>query len=816
MRYLNFTRHIKPLILLAAILILSSCPDGFFEVRVIGLDVEQLTFSAAEGGGNPQSQILNVRNANDGNLIWHVSDDAGWLVLDPQSGTCDKSGNEVTVSVDIAELTAGDYDATISVSSNAAVNSPQAVSVSLLIDEPPTITLNPASITFNAVEGGVNPQDQSLVIRNDGGGSFDWMVHGDADWLSLEPANGTSSGEDDTIAVSADITGLEWGNHFATITVTAPEASNSPETMLIILALESQPSIAVNPATLNFSAYENGTNPTEQSFAISNYGGGILEWTVSEDGGDVPWLSLAPTAGSTSEEDDAVVVSIDITGLTIGTHNAAVTITALNASNSPQTVDVSLTVQQTPAGLFKVVNSWGVGVWENVADGFYEFTFEAVKQAHVLATFYDDIADYNPTYLAVFKISHDFRGDCEITVGLGDPLGTPIQTKRFEDYFYRGGDHPFPDNVMVMDISEFAPNINNYNAYLKVLDRMGNDVGTIDSFAVERYNTYVAGGIPTQTVVSTTTLPLSTVDGGSVYAYAPTAGVIGAPPPVMQSQSKIDSLFVTRPLTDSEFMQLKAISGVYDSSRNYNQIINGFGTGLRPPTEEGWQTIRQSVRTIESISAFAPLKDGAAPVDHSLDSAFPPVGNQGVEGSCASFSNVYYIKTYQEARDHGWDLSSVLWSGDWPGAPQSDLDKIMSPDFVYHQVNDGVDTGSTYSDNVKVLSRLGSASWQAFPYSDQDLTTWPDEPAWREAPLYRARIPEDTEFGTYYMFVVDTDEEIEILKALLDANILISISIDAGQYSNFYEGEDIWYVGNYTEPIIENHANTIVGYRELP
>ena len=65
------------------------------------------------------------------------------------------------------------------------------------------------------------------------------------------------------------------------------------------------------------------------------------------------------------------------------------------------------------------------------------------------------------------------------------------------------------------------------------------------------------------------------------------------------------------------------------------------------------------------------------------------------------------------------------------------------------------------------------------------------------------------------MFVVDTDEEIEILKTLLENNILVSISVDTGQYDALTV-DDIWKEINYPEPDSTNHANTIVGYRVFP
>ncbi|MBX3730601.1 MAG: PKD domain-containing protein [Candidatus Sumerlaeia bacterium] len=57
----------------------------------------------------------------------------------------------------------------------------------------------------------------------------------------------------------------------------------------------------------------------------------------------VPWLELQPTSGSSSGLANSIAVSFLSAGLGVGTYAAAITV-AGNASNSPQTIDVELTV----------------------------------------------------------------------------------------------------------------------------------------------------------------------------------------------------------------------------------------------------------------------------------------------------------------------------------------------------------------------------------------------------------------------------------------------------------------------------------------
>ncbi|MGB9834980.1 MAG: clostripain-related cysteine peptidase, partial [bacterium] len=54
----------------------------------------------------------------------------------------------------------------------------------------PLISFTPSSFTFTAVQGGTNPNPQTLKIRNGGGGTLNWTVSDDASWLTLSPLSG--------------------------------------------------------------------------------------------------------------------------------------------------------------------------------------------------------------------------------------------------------------------------------------------------------------------------------------------------------------------------------------------------------------------------------------------------------------------------------------------------------------------------------------------------------------------------------------------------------------------------------------------------
>ena len=253
--------------------------------------------------------------------------------------------------------------------------------------------------------------------------------------------------------------------------------------------------------------------------------------------------------------------------------------------------------------------------------------------------------------------------------------------------------------------------------------------------------------------------------------------------------------------------ELKRKFGIFEEGRNYNLKIDGHGTGLRPPTEEEWVEIAKKGYFVEKI---LPIQQEEPPssVDHTTEPWFPPIGNQNGEGSCTTWAVGYYTKTFQEAKEHGWNLTEAEWLGGYTGHPTPEYqDRIMSPDFIYHLINNGVDEGSSFYDAITLVCSIGASSWEKMPYDPIDHSSWPPEEAWREAPLYRGNS------SGFEVMSLSTDSDIISLKNWIASGNLAMIAVDANQYENFPSYKDEWTLDNYVNPQI-NHANTIVGYND--
>ena len=103
-------------------------------------------------------------------------------------------------------------------------------------DAVPGIALSTNSLEFSAIIGGNNPASQNYQIANYGWGILDWSVSDDAGWLTCSPASGQGYG---SITVSVSSSGLAVGTYPAEITVTSPNAENSPQIIPVTLVVSS-------------------------------------------------------------------------------------------------------------------------------------------------------------------------------------------------------------------------------------------------------------------------------------------------------------------------------------------------------------------------------------------------------------------------------------------------------------------------------------------------------------------------------------------------------------------------------------------------
>jgi len=509
-------------------------------------------------------------------------------------------------------------------------------------------------------------------------------------------------------------------------------------------------------------------------------------------------------------------------GCIISTESDSAELTAGNNTTSPMNIDEIQIADSSNVseGAIKVVNSWGDfewSEWENIHDGHYWLTYDTVKSLKMKVYYYENdfSSVYSPTAVALFDISGDVKRDtCLIRLGMGDPAD-PIMEKRFQTN--GSGNLAFPNNSMALDISEFAQYLNDYNLYLKADNTADTaNSGNLNSFSLELYSDYNAGPIKTISMEN-----LGNIASGqeNIFTLQTKEKLTDAEEqdifPSLRSPAGGVTLHEEKP-DKAELSRDMELIGVYQPGKNYNIISKeGFGRGYAPPTREQWNTLTK-LREVDTNRLRGALPEQ---VDHSATKYFPPIGSQAGEGSCSAFAHAYYIHTFTEAKEHNWDLSTISWTGGWDGQPDGSLNKIMSPDFIYHQINGGVDNGASISSAANTLIRVGGASWSEMPYDYEDSTSWPNKEAYLEAAQYRAdEVGQNYWDRTSSYFIIEDDSDIHLLKELIAAGYCVSTGVYSGDQDGYgiydlFDSNDV--VSGYSGgPMNTNHANTIVGYKE--
>lgn len=103
--------------------------------------------------------------------------------------------------------------------------------------DPSTISVTPPELHPTAPRRNDAPDD-TLYIRNSGGGILAYTITDNVSWLSVQPDKGDVYGDQvDAVTVSYETSALPMGSYTGTITITAPGATNTPTNVTVHLTI---------------------------------------------------------------------------------------------------------------------------------------------------------------------------------------------------------------------------------------------------------------------------------------------------------------------------------------------------------------------------------------------------------------------------------------------------------------------------------------------------------------------------------------------------------------------------------------------------
>lgn len=199
-------------------------------------------------------------------------------------------------------------------------------------------------------------------------------------------------------------------------------------------------------------------------------------------------------------------------------------------------------------------------------------------------------------------------------------------------------------------------------------------------------------------------------------------------------------------------------------------------------------------------------------VDNSQSKYFPKIGNQGDQGACVCWAQVYYQFTYMMNRSMGIETTS---------------ENTFSPTFNYNIANGGRGQGTWEVDVYGIMKEIGNVPLSTVPHNINDYNNWfPTEEIWQEAMKYRIKdytIFKDIGLEDSQITGVD-DSDLQNIKTLLAQGEVLTVttyisSWDVGRIkahtdapeNNKYLDE---YVVRLCDGTSERHRLALVGYND--
>jgi trimeric autotransporter adhesin len=319
----------------------------------ISVSPTQISFSAKAGGAQTPPQKLTIESPVTG-LAFSVgkSPSADWLVIGAGGGATPQL---INVRVDPANLSPGNYQATITITSPqaATMNTNIAVTLQVAPGDVPKLAVNKAALSFTFPSNPAASQTQTVRVLNAGSGSLAFTASAQAstgsNWLSVSPASGLATPQSPLqLLVNANPTRLAVGTYTGVLTIassTTGETVTVPVTMTIS---NLDQAIRLSHRALSFTAVSGGGIVPPGSFAITNIGRGTMNFTVSTQtlSGGQQWLSATPQSGTATSGSSSptAAVTVNPAGLAPGFYYGVVRVDSPQAANTPQVATVLLRV----------------------------------------------------------------------------------------------------------------------------------------------------------------------------------------------------------------------------------------------------------------------------------------------------------------------------------------------------------------------------------------------------------------------------------------------------------------------------------------
>jgi hypothetical protein len=328
-------RHLTRIAAASLVLTTLSCAESVAPGLEIVLSEPTVDFRAVRGSATTLTRSITVSNSGDGRLgpVSCPASPAPWLAC------AVSNGNTVTLTANSAGLAATPAPVSVSITAAGAADRPRAVLVSLIIDQP-VLTLSAATVGFTASDGSnaTTPGSATVTVTNTGAGTLASLGAIACVPTPVNARVGCAVNQaTGVLTLTVDPAGLAAATYVYPVVVSAPN-DNVAKTIAVTLAMSAIPRMVLSQQALVFQMVRGAAAPAAQTVSVTNSGGGSLG-TIGCPASPATWLSCSAAGGT-------LTFAVNPAGLIANPAAVPVSVTATGATNSPQSVTVSLAIRQ--------------------------------------------------------------------------------------------------------------------------------------------------------------------------------------------------------------------------------------------------------------------------------------------------------------------------------------------------------------------------------------------------------------------------------------------------------------------------------------
>jgi uncharacterized protein (TIGR03437 family) len=255
-----------------------------------------------------------------------------WINLDYPNGTV-AAGQIQHVTVTVTPPSSCTSSCSANLVLNTSPGAAQSVSVTVTASTNPLLNLPTTAISFPTYQMGTTPPAAVSVTPGSTGAALAYTVTTSTSWLTVTPTSGTTP---TPVSIGVNPINLLPGTYNGTVSFLA---SGVTQSISVTLTVTNNPVLVASPTSLWFAFQSGQALPAAQTINLTSNNGAPLNYSATSN---ASWL--IPTSQTSGTTDSTLTVFANTSGLSAGTYNGQIAITATNPQTGATLTPVNITV----------------------------------------------------------------------------------------------------------------------------------------------------------------------------------------------------------------------------------------------------------------------------------------------------------------------------------------------------------------------------------------------------------------------------------------------------------------------------------------